>query len=390
MSIDIKDYGFNAGMKISEIFEQAIEDAKVEGKKLRVAAAINNTDFEEVLLSILVNDTASVVKGMSILAKEYGAEAGIVYVRQEDSELESKIKDLASAEGLEVTVEVEDIVDLHIKATNEYVNAICHIETLAAIASGKNTILLAANVDGKTGELKEYAFGVKVSEVLSGVNADDVKMVMFGTKVYDKSGLDLVITEDFQPSNGVIRVIKNGACAVEQTVQELGEVRKHSCGKCMFCREGSAQMQAIIKEFTSGKGKAEDFNILKEISAAMPYSNICSVGKSGGDSVVGLFTYFNTEVEDHVSRKKCPEDVCQAFMNIYIDPSKCTGCEECVDVCPVDCIEGDDGYIHMIDELDCIKCGKCIEVCPDDAIVRATGRLPKLPDKLTKVGKFRR
>ena len=77
-------------------------------------------------------------------------------------------------------------------------------------------------------------------------------------------------------------------------------------------------------------------------------------------------------------------------MNIYIDPMKCTGCEECVEVCPVDCIEGDDGYIHMIDDMDCIKCGKCIEVCPDNAIVRATGRLPKLPDKLTKVGKFRR
>lgn len=390
MSIDIKDYGFSAGTKVSEVFEKAIEEAKFQEKELRVAGAINNNDYETLLLSILKDDTATVLKGMGIAAKEYGAKAGIIYLREEDASLTAKIQELGKAEGLEMTTEVIDIVDLHVKATDKYVNALCHIETYSAIATGKQTVLLASRVDGNVSELKEYPFGVKVSEVLKDVDLSDAKMFFIGTKLFDKSALDMEITEDFQPSNGVIKVLKNATCAVEQTVEQLAEHRSHSCGTCMFCREGGIQMHSIIKDFTAGKGKVEDFAILNDLSAAMPFSNVCSVGKSGGDSVSGLFTYFAEEVDDHVKRKKCAVDVCQAFMNIYIDPMKCTGCEECVEVCPVDCIEGDDGYIHMIDDMDCIKCGKCIEVCPDNAIIRATGRLPKLPDKLTKVGKFRR
>ena len=44
----------------------------------------------------------------------------------------------------------------------------------------------------------------------------------------------------------------------------------------------------------------------------------------------------------------------------------------------------------MIDDFDCTKCGKCIPVCEEEAIIKTTGKLPKLPTKLTKVGKFRK
>jgi NADH:ubiquinone oxidoreductase subunit F (NADH-binding)/NAD-dependent dihydropyrimidine dehydrogenase PreA subunit len=386
----MKDYGFYAGKKVDDIFKTAIVLAEEEGKKLRVAAAINNNDYEEKLSDIIRNNTEEVLKGMSIAAKEYNAEAGIVYLRREDSELAEKIVEAGKTQGLEVTVEVEEVVDVHIKRTDEYVNAICHFETFLLLATGKKEILLAVKEDGKTGEMKAYPFGVKVSEVLKDADTENVKMIFFGTKMYDKSVLELEITEDFQPADGVIKLIKTPACAVVETEKALTNLRAHSCGKCTFCREGGIQMQAIMREFSGGKGKPEDIQMLEEISGAMPFSTLCSIGKSGGDSVVGVLKYFNEEIEDHVKRKKCPSDICQAFMNIYIDPMKCSGCEECVEVCPVDCIEGDDGFIHMIDELDCIKCGKCIEVCPEDAILKATGRLPKLPKKLTKVGKFKR
>ena len=77
-------------------------------------------------------------------------------------------------------------------------------------------------------------------------------------------------------------------------------------------------------------------------------------------------------------------------MSIYIDPNACTGCEECADVCPADAIEGKSGFIHMIDEFECTKCGKCIAACEEEAIIQTDGRLPKLPTRLTKVGKFKK
>lgn len=44
----------------------------------------------------------------------------------------------------------------------------------------------------------------------------------------------------------------------------------------------------------------------------------------------------------------------------------------------------------MIDEFECTKCGKCISACENDAIIQTNGRLPKLPTRLTKCGKFKK
>ena len=42
----------------------------------------------------------------------------------------------------------------------------------------------------------------------------------------------------------------------------------------------------------------------------------------------------------------------------------------------------------MIDQDMCEQCGKCVAACDEGAIVAVEGKLPKLPKKLTKVGKF--
>ena len=95
-------------------------------------------------------------------------------------------------------------------------------------------------------------------------------------------------------------------------------------------------------------------------------------------------------MDAHIRKKECPAGACSAFTHIYIDSQLCTGCEDCADICPKDCIEGKRGYIHMLDEFDCDKCGKCVEACEERAIILTSGKLPKLPDRLTKVGRFRK
>lgn len=99
---------------------------------------------------------------------------------------------------------------------------------------------------------------------------------------------------------------------------------------------------------------------------------------------------FAGEYEAHIKKKNCPAGVCFSTETIYIDPKLCDGCGECMDVCPKDCIEGKSGYIHMIDEFDCDGCGKCMGVCEVEAIIKTSGKVPKLPNRLTKVGRFKK
>lgn len=64
----------------------------------------------------------------------------------------------------------------------------------------------------------------------------------------------------------------------------------------------------------------------------------------------------------------------------YVIAEPCIGVKDqsCVDVCPVDCIHGDDDSPQMyINPDDCINCGACEAVCPVQAIYEET----VLPDK---------
>lgn len=55
-------------------------------------------------------------------------------------------------------------------------------------------------------------------------------------------------------------------------------------------------------------------------------------------------------------------------MGISIDKNKCTGCAECVDVCPVQVIEMAGDKADPVRNDDCINCMACADACPAEAI----------------------
>jgi ferredoxin len=73
---------------------------------------------------------------------------------------------------------------------------------------------------------------------------------------------------------------------------------------------------------------------------------------------------------------------------LWIDKDKCTGCETCIEECPVNTIS----IINEtagIDMENCICCGICHEVCPEDAVRHDGGKIPdRVEANVTKTKKF--
>jgi len=50
-----------------------------------------------------------------------------------------------------------------------------------------------------------------------------------------------------------------------------------------------------------------------------------------------------------------------------INKEECTGCEECVEQCPAECISMVND-VAQIDEAECTECGACVDACPAECI----------------------
>jgi NAD-dependent dihydropyrimidine dehydrogenase PreA subunit len=79
-----------------------------------------------------------------------------------------------------------------------------------------------------------------------------------------------------------------------------------------------------------------------------------------------------------IRRKKIPRDVLMAtYFLRETDKEKCTGCGECVEICPVNVIKME-GDFPVVDKEWCIGCGVCAVPCPASAVklVRKSDAIP--------------
>ncbi len=378
-ALNLPDYGVS-GNSLMERVALAQTQCEEDGYEPGVAAALNNADVDGVLLEVLRQDPEKVFEGISALAYAFGTEKKLLFLPEDETELAAseEIRGLAEKYQTEVTADF-----LNVRACKGC--AVMHIVTAANLTdalNGEYTPAVYVSVNG--GELKKAAYGTRISELadLNGATA-----IQAGYRYLRPEDADLPV-EEAGISNGVLRVLTAKECIVAETEKRLTASRKQSCGKCVFCREGLLQLQYMQKEITEGRGKAEFADLTKEIGEAMAYSTNCTMGEVSSEIALSAVNLFPDVYEAHIKKKKC--DICFSAETVYIDPKLCNGCGECMDVCPLDCIEGRPKYIHMIDDMTCDKCGKCIEVCEEQAIVKTSGKVPKLPNRLTKVGRFKK
>lgn len=374
-SSKIEEYGLFPGA-VAERWQEAMG----AGLPIRLAAAVNHADTAGVLLGILWQYPEQVLTGLEIAAYILDAVEIVLQLPAGQDELlqhlekPAKERNIRLHSGFINSREREQYLWHHIVTMKDIHD--CFLD------SYEEGIWVSVNGD----DLKKYPKSLQISEL---VTTTELKAVEIGYHLYLPVILEQTL-EGVGVPNGLINTYTARTCVVNEAYQRTLSYRRTSCGRCVFCREGLIQLNGMMKDIADGKGKGEYLEIMQEVGTAMSNSTLCSLGQESAGLTVDTIKLFREELDMHMKKKRCPAQVCTAFQLIYIDPHTCEGCGECMDVCPAGCIEGKSGFIHMIDDFECTKCGKCVAACEAGAVIQTTGKVPKLPSRLVKCGKFKK
>ncbi len=179
---------------------------------------------------------------------------------------------------------------------------------------------------------------------------------------------DSLIDHGAMMGSGGIIVMDDRTCMVDVARYFIDFLTGESCGKCVPCREGLKQMQQILHDLTSGRGRPGDTDLLENMAESLKDTALCGLGQSAPNPVLSTIRYFRREYEEHERDGFCRSAVCPRMFVAAVDPQLCRSCSACTRVCPVDAISGRTPDPFFVDPSKCISCGACIETCPFQAI----------------------
>jgi bidirectional [NiFe] hydrogenase diaphorase subunit len=110
-------------------------------------------------------------------------------------------------------------------------------------------------------------------------------------------------------SGGMI-VMDDSACMVNVARYFMEFCMSESCGKCIPCRSGTAQMYELLTRITDGVATAHDLELLEELCDMVSSTSLCGLGQSAPNPVLSTLRYFREEYIEHIEQKLCRAGVC--------------------------------------------------------------------------------
>ena len=111
-------------------------------------------------------------------------------------------------------------------------------------------------------------------------------------------------------SGGMI-VADETSCMVDVAKFFMEFCMSESCGKCIPCRVGTAQMYDLLCKIASGQASMQDLDLLIELCDMVKSTSLCGLGQSAPNPVLSTLRYFRSEYEEHILNKRCPAGVCK-------------------------------------------------------------------------------
>jgi bidirectional [NiFe] hydrogenase diaphorase subunit len=110
-------------------------------------------------------------------------------------------------------------------------------------------------------------------------------------------------------SGGMI-VMDDTSCMVNVARFFVEFCMTESCGKCIPCRAGTAQMHTLLTRICAGEASLDDLDMLEQPCDTVKSTSLCGLGQTAPNPVLSTLKYFREEYIEHIVHKRCPAGVC--------------------------------------------------------------------------------
>ncbi len=113
---------------------------------------------------------------------------------------------------------------------------------------------------------------------------------------------------DYESLKEVGSIMGSGGMIVIDESSDMVDVAKffvefcksESCGKCVPCRVGTAQMYSLLDKITSDQATRADLDLLEELCDVVQHTSLCGLGQTAPQPVISTLQYFRNEYENHL------------------------------------------------------------------------------------------
>ncbi len=190
---------------------------------------------------------------------------------------------------------------------------------LAKTKTGDGTKLYAVSGKVKRPGCYELPMGTRLSELIEEHAGGMLPGLIYKTcqpggastrflpkELYDiEMDFDSMKKTGHRLGTGCAIVFDENTCLVGATLNLIEFFVRESCGFCTPCREGLPFIRDLLWRIENGEGEEDFIPILRRMSEHM-WKSYCAFAPGASMPVESLLTYFMSEVQEHISQRKCP------------------------------------------------------------------------------------
>ena len=154
--------------------------------------------------------------------------------------------------------------------------------------------------------IEESAGGLLPGSELKAVMPGGASTAFMPAKYYDvEMDFESLQKIGHRLGTAAIMVFDQSTCLVGATLNLMEYFARESCGYCTPCREGLPYIRDLLGRIEAGEGREEFIPMIQQMARHMD-SSYCGFAPGAAEPVLGLLKYFEDEIREHISQKKCP------------------------------------------------------------------------------------